>query len=36
MNEQIKTGWLSPTGEFHPCTVYDHIYVARKITKQDC
>ena len=35
LNEQIKTGWLSPTGEFHPCPVYDHIYVARKLTNQD-
>ena len=27
----IKTGWLSPTGEWFPCEVYDHIYVARRL-----
>lgn len=27
----IKTGWLSPTGEWHPCEVYDHIAVAKKL-----
>ena len=27
----IKTGWLSPTGEWYPCPVYDHIYMAKKL-----
>lgn len=27
----MKTGWLSPTGEWHPCPVYDHICVARRL-----
>lgn len=28
----MKTGWLSPTGEWFPCEVYDHIYVAQKLS----
>lgn len=27
----IKTGWLSPTGEFFPCSTYAHIDTACKI-----
>lgn len=27
----MKTGWLSPTGEWFPCPVYDHMYVARQL-----
>lgn len=27
----MKTGWLSPTGEWFPCEVYDHIAVAKKL-----
>lgn len=29
--DDIKTGWLSPTGEFFPAGLYDHIYVAREL-----
>ena len=29
--EKIKTGWLSPTGEFFPAGLYDHIEVAREL-----
>ena len=29
--KEIKTGWLSPTGEFFPAGLYDHIYVAREL-----
>ena len=28
----MKTGWLSPTGEWFSCPVYDHIYMARKLS----
>lgn len=28
----MQTGWLSPTGEFIECDVFDHIYVARQLT----
>ena len=28
----MKTGWLSPTGEFIECNVCDHIDIARKLT----
>ena len=31
-NDDLKTGWLSPTGDFHPCYSYDHISEARSIT----
>ena len=31
----MKTGWLSPTGEWFPCPVYDHIYWARKLSGED-
>ena len=27
----MKTGWLSPTGEWYPCPVYDHLTLARKL-----
>lgn len=30
----MQTGWLSPTGEFTPCDVYDHVDAAREITKE--
>ena len=35
MNSEIKTGWLSPTGEWYPCPVYDHIYVAKQLSGED-
>ena len=28
----MKTGWLSPTGEWYPCEVYEHIYYAKKLS----
>ena len=28
----MKTGWLSPTGEFIECDVCDHLDVARELT----
>ena len=28
----MKTGWLSPNAEWHPCPVYDHIYLAEKLS----
>lgn len=28
----MKTGWLSPTGEWFPCEVYEHLYMARKLS----
>ena len=31
----MKTGWLSPTGEWFPCPVYDHIFWARKLSGED-
>ena len=31
----MKTGWLSPTGEWFPCPVYDHMYWARKLSGED-
>ena len=31
----MKTGWLSPTGEWFPCPIYDHIYVARWLSGED-
>ena len=31
----MKTGWLSPTGEWFPCPVYEHIYWARKLSGED-
>lgn len=27
----MKTGWLSPTGEWFPCPVYDHMMWARRL-----
>lgn len=27
----LKTGWLSPTGEFFPCDTFEHIAVAEKL-----
>ena len=31
----MKTGWLSPTGEWFPCPVYEHISLARKLSGVD-
>lgn len=31
----MKTGWLSPTGEFIECDVCDHIYIARELTEEE-
>lgn len=30
--KELKTGWLSPTGEFFESGLYEHIDVARKLT----
>ena len=27
----MQTGWLAPNGDFYPCTLYEHIEVARDI-----
>lgn len=35
MTDELKTGWLSPTGEFIPCETYNHISIARNIFKKD-
>lgn len=32
---KLKTGWLSPNGDFYPCNVYEHISCARKILKDE-
>jgi hypothetical protein len=32
----MKTGWLSPTGEFIECDICDHIYIAKELTKEEC
>lgn len=32
----IRTGWLSPTGEFIPCSAYSHISTAEKLYKKLC
>lgn len=31
--EDLKTGWLSPAGDFFPCFSYDHNEEAREILK---
>lgn len=31
--EELKTGWLSPEGDFYPCYSYDHNEEARSILK---
>ena len=31
----LKTGWLSPNGNFYPCGCYEHIGTARKILKDE-
>ena len=31
----MKTGWLSPTGEWFPCPVYEHMHWARKLSGED-
>lgn len=31
----MKTGWLSPTGEWFPCSVYEHMYWAKKLSGED-
>lgn len=30
----MELGWLSPSGDFFPCEMYDHIHVADKIVRQ--
>ena len=35
MNTELKTGWLSPSGDFYPCAVYEHFDLARKILKDE-
>lgn len=30
--KELKTGWLSPTGEFFEAGLYEHIEVARELT----
>lgn len=32
---ELKTGWLSPSGDFYPCAVYEHLSLARKILKNE-
>lgn len=32
MSTVLKTGWLSPSGEFFKCSVYEHISVAQELT----
>lgn len=32
---ELKTGWLSPNGDFYPCRVYEHISLARKILNDE-
>lgn len=33
MDTKLKTGWLSPTGEFIKCESYEHIGIAMKIAE---
>lgn len=28
---ELRTGWLSPTGEFYPCGQFEHISVANEL-----
>ncbi|MBQ8357892.1 MAG: hypothetical protein IJX39_08825 [Clostridia bacterium] len=35
MPNELKTGWLSPSGDFYPCGVYEHMDCARKILKDE-
>lgn len=35
MKTELKTGWLSPNGDFYPCRVCEHIWCARKILKDE-
>ena len=30
----MKTGWLSPTGEFTECDVCEHVTIAKQLTKE--
>lgn len=32
-DKELKTGWLSPEGDFYPCFSYDHNEEARAILK---
>ena len=32
---KLKTGWLSPNGDFYPCGVYEHLSLAREILKDE-
>ena len=27
----MQTGWLAPNGDFYPCAVFDHVWVAEDI-----
>ena len=33
MSDELRNGWLSPTGEFFECGYCDHIDVAQKLTE---
>lgn len=33
MSEKLRSGWLSPTGEFFECSYSDHIDVARELAE---
>lgn len=32
---ELQTGWLSTNGDFYPCSVYEHISLAREILKDE-
>jgi len=34
-SNELKTGWLSPDGDFYPCAVYEHLSLARKILQDE-
>jgi hypothetical protein len=34
-NTSLKTGWLSPNGDFYPCKTYEHIATAMKILNDE-
>ena len=31
--ENLKQGWLSPTGEFYECASYDHLELAKELSR---
>lgn len=33
MSNTLRTGWLSPTGEFFECLSYDHIMCAKELAE---